>query len=187
MVISLFSVYFLAVLTGFAASKSLHLPGVSPTSYNSNDPVKVYRLLTYSSLTYLLTHSLIKLFVTKLTSIKTQIPYDYYALPYCKPSRQGLQSENIGEVLSGDRIGNHSFTNYFICLLIHSLVENSVYQLKAKEQKTCQVACAVKLKKEGKDQFVRAIDDEYHVHWIVDNLPVGMSSTNEKDEPGTHY
>ncbi len=56
MVISLFFVCFLAVLTGFASSKSLHLPGVSPTSYNSNDPVKVYRLLTLL-LTYFLTHS----------------------------------------------------------------------------------------------------------------------------------
>jgi transmembrane 9 superfamily protein 2/4 len=145
MVITQISACLFAVLVAVVSSKSLHLPGVSPSSYNDNDPVK--------------------LFVTKLTSIKTQIPYDYYALPYCKPSKAGLQSENIGEVLSGDRI------------------ENSVYQLKAKEQKTCQVACAVKLRKEGKDQFVRAIDDAYHVHWIVDNLPVGMSSTNENNEP----
>jgi len=46
MVITLVSVCFWAVLTGLAHSKSLHLPGVSPTSYNDNDPVKVRRLLT---------------------------------------------------------------------------------------------------------------------------------------------
>lgn len=45
-----------------------------------------------------------KLFVNKLTSTKTQIPYDYYSLPYCRPKKYGLQSENLGEVLSGDRI-----------------------------------------------------------------------------------
>jgi transmembrane 9 superfamily member 2/4 len=41
-----------------------------------------------------------------LTSVHTQMPYDYYALPYCKPKKFGLQSENLGEVLSGERIEN---------------------------------------------------------------------------------
>lgn len=44
--------------------------------------------------------------MSKLTSTKTQMPYDYYSLPYCKPSKLGLQSENLGEVVSGDRIEN---------------------------------------------------------------------------------
>ena len=44
--------------------------------------------------------------MNKLTSTKTQIPYDYYALPFCKPNKPGLQAENIGEALSGDRIEN---------------------------------------------------------------------------------
>lgn len=34
------------------------------------------------------------------------MPYEYYALPFCKPAKFGLQSENLGEVLSGDRIEN---------------------------------------------------------------------------------
>lgn len=42
-----------------------------------------------------------------------------------------------------------------------------------KVPKTCEVACVVKMKKSDKDAFVRAIDDEYRVHWTVDNLPVG--------------
>jgi transmembrane 9 superfamily member 2/4 len=50
--------------------------------------------------------------VTKLTSTKTQMPYDYYSLPYCKPVNLGLQKENLGQVVSGDR------------------VENSVYQVR---------------------------------------------------------
>jgi hypothetical protein len=48
----------------------------------------------------------VKLFVSKLTSVKTQIPFDYYSLPYCKPSLASRESENIGEVISGDRIEN---------------------------------------------------------------------------------
>lgn len=48
----------------------------------------------------------VKLLVTKLTSTKTQMPYDYYSLPFCKPSKIGLQRENLGQVVSGDRVEN---------------------------------------------------------------------------------
>ena len=60
-----------------------------------------------------------KLFVTKLTSTKTQIPYDYYALPYCKPKRANLQSENLGEVLSGDRIENSVYKVQSLIQTLH--------------------------------------------------------------------
>lgn len=43
--------------------------------------------------------------------------------------------------------------------------------------KSCEVACVKKLKKAEKEAFVRAIDDDYRVHWMVDNLPVGAFST----------
>lgn len=79
----------------------------------------------------------IKLYVNKLTSTKTQMPFDYYSLPFCHPTKiqvrgtgirvkilqrhvsadipaeyvfdalQG-ESENLGEVLSGDRIEKNS-------------------------------------------------------------------------------
>ena len=48
-----------------------------------------------------------------------------------------------------------------------------------KTSKTCEVACAVKLRKADQAAFIRAIDEEYRVHWIVDNLPVGMYATFE--------
>lgn len=41
------------------------------------------------------------------------MPYDYYSLPYCKPLKLTLQSENFGEVMSGDRIEN---SVYSVCL-----------------------------------------------------------------------
>merc|ERR1719247_1860867 len=43
-----------------------------------------------------------------------------------------------------------------------------------KQGKTCEVACAVEIKKSEAAAFVKAIDEDYRVHWIVDNLPVGM-------------
>lgn len=44
--------------------------------------------------------------VNKLSSTKTQLPYDYYYLRYCKPEKILNNAENLGEVLRGDRIEN---------------------------------------------------------------------------------
>ena len=45
--------------------------------------------------------------MNKLTSVHTQIPYDYYSLKFCRP-RGGIKqaTENLGEFLSGDLIEN---------------------------------------------------------------------------------
>ena len=43
-----------------------------------------------------------------MTSVKRQLPYDYYSLPFCKPGGGKLRykPENLGEILRGDRIVN---------------------------------------------------------------------------------
>jgi len=48
--------------------------------------------------------------------------------------------------------------------------------------KSCAVACMKTLTGSEKDAFARAIDEEYTVHWIVDNLPVGRFVTNEEKD-----
>jgi transmembrane 9 superfamily member 2/4 len=47
--------------------------------------------------------------VNKLTSTKTQLPYSYYSLPFCKPNMIVDSAENLGEVLRGDRIENSPY------------------------------------------------------------------------------
>jgi len=47
--------------------------------------------------------------VNKLTSIRTQLPYEYYSMPYCRPERIMPSAENLGEVLRGDRIENSPY------------------------------------------------------------------------------
>jgi hypothetical protein len=44
--------------------------------------------------------------VNQLSSIKTQLPYSYYSLPFCRPEIIVDSAENLGEVLRGDRIEN---------------------------------------------------------------------------------
>lgn len=67
MVITLFSVCLFAVLVNVVSSKSLHLPGVSPSSYNDNDPVKVYHILFLKNLSHMLPHSYIDLYTYSFT------------------------------------------------------------------------------------------------------------------------
>lgn len=50
--------------------------------------------------------------VNKLSSSKTQLPYEYYSLPYCTPDKIISSAENLGEVLRGDRIVN---SKYEVC------------------------------------------------------------------------
>ena len=57
-----------------------------------------------------------------------------------------------------------------------------IIKLEVKVPKACEIACSLKMKKGDKDAFLKAIDEDYRVHWIVDNLPVGMYSTNADRE-----
>ena len=47
--------------------------------------------------------------------------------------------------------------------------------MEAKTNVQCQIACGIKLKRNEKDAFVNAIEHDYRAHWIVDNLPVGIT------------
>lgn len=57
--------------------------------------------------------------VNKLTSTKTQLPYSYYYLPFCKPNIIVDSAENLGEVLRGDRIEN---SPYVVRSASHNLI-----------------------------------------------------------------
>ena len=59
----------------------------------------------------------LKVKVNKLTSTKTQLPYEYYSLGYCTPPVIENSAENLGEVLRGDRIENSPYVVSQIYLL----------------------------------------------------------------------
>ena len=48
--------------------------------------------------------------VNSLTSIETEMPFNYYSLPYCHP-QGGIKksAENLGELLMGDQIDNSPY------------------------------------------------------------------------------
>jgi transmembrane 9 superfamily member 2/4 len=87
-----------------SADASFYLPGVAPYSYEQFEDVSIFQTQCWQLSLFIKLQ--VKLFVTKLTSTKTQIPYDYYSLPFCKPKHEKEESENLGEMLSGDKIEN---------------------------------------------------------------------------------
>ena len=74
-----------AVLILQAVKAITYLPGVAPRSYGPEEPLKLY--------------------VNKLTSTHTQIPYDYYSLPFCHPKIKVVPC-HLGSCMEGDKIEN---------------------------------------------------------------------------------
>ncbi|CAA0821355.1 Transmembrane 9 superfamily member 8 [Striga hermonthica] len=123
-----------------------YLPGVAPEDFLKGDPLNVK--------------------VNKLTSIKTQLPYSYYTLPFCRPSNIIDSRENLGEVLRGDRI------------------ENSPYVFKMREPQMCNVVCRITLDAKSAKEFKEKIEDEYRINMILDNLPLVVPIPRSEQEGG---
>ncbi|XP_051150458.1 transmembrane 9 superfamily member 7-like [Andrographis paniculata] len=135
------SCYFCAVLVvglviGVSPANGFYLPGVAPRDFRKGETLEVK--------------------VNKLTSTKTQLPYDYYFLNYCTPSKIKNRAENMGEVLRGDRI------------------ENSVYSFSMRQPESCKIACHVNLSEASAKNFRKKINGDYRVNMILDNLPVAV-------------
>ena len=76
----------ISFLSLISQSSSFYVPGIAPVEFAKGDSIVVKAV--------------------KMTSTITQLPYAYYTLPFCKPDASKLEykSENLGEVLRGDRI-----------------------------------------------------------------------------------
>jgi len=134
----------LLVATATRSIDAFYLPGVAPIEYPEGGQVDLK--------------------VNKLTSVKTQLPYRYYTLPYCTPPTIQENVENLGESLMGDQI------------------ESSPYKIRLRVNETCKELCRVTLSEEGKDKFRSMIEDEYLVNWMVDNLPAATRYRRDSGE-----
>eukprot|EP00118_Oscarella_pearsei_P028511 m.2326 g.2326 ORF g.2326 m.2326 type:complete len:633 (+) comp8579_c0_seq1:46-1944(+) len=117
---------------------SFYLPGVSPQEYKLGEELEVKGV--------------------KMTSIKYQLPFEYYSLPFCKPE-EGIRykTENLGEVLRGDR------------------VVNTAYKVNILRDEPCRAICLkdgpMKFDSEASKSFFDRIKREYTLHMLLDNLP----------------
>jgi len=122
------------------SASSLYLPGVAPREFLDGEEVPVK--------------------VNKLSSTITQLPYDYYALPLCRPKELKYSVENLGEVLHGSKI------------------QNSAYELRM-GRSDFKVLCKVHLDATQAFGFGKKIREEYRVHMIMDNLPAATRMISE--------
>jgi transmembrane 9 superfamily protein 2/4 len=116
---------------------AFHLPGTGPRDYHENELVDVQ--------------------VNVLTSVNTHLPYDFYSLPFCLPTKKFRgEPENLGEILMGDRIKPSPFENIKIGL-------NS----------ECNVLCgSKKLNEKQKKTLADRVKSDYHVNLLMDQLPL---------------
>lgn len=135
------------------ASNGFYVPGVAPVEFKRNQRIEVKAV--------------------KMTSIHTQLPYEYYSLPLCLPKNGTFiyKSENLGEVLRGDRI------------------VNTPYEVHMAENIKCKLLChqknnPINWSVEESEKVASRIEHEYFVHLLVDNLPVATRLINpDTSEP----
>lgn len=120
-------------------AQAFYVPGVAPVEFGHGSTIEVKAI--------------------KMTSTHTQLPYDYYSLPLCPP-KKGLiyKSENLGEVLRGDRI------------------VNTPYNIEMAKTKDCQLLCnssdfPVVWTARQSALVAQRIKHQYSVHLLIDNLP----------------
>ena len=110
-----------------------YLPGIKPHEYEFQEGVKIK--------------------VNKLDSVLTQLPYDYYQLPFCKPG-DGVKkdAENLGEILTGDSI------------------ENSPYKVEMMLPSECNALCKKTYSKKDLHEFATKIDEKYRVNLLSKSI-----------------
>ncbi|XP_068181813.1 transmembrane 9 superfamily protein member 5 isoform X1 [Antennarius striatus] len=102
----------------------------------------------------------IEVFVNRLDSVESVLPYEYDVFDFCKDPSERRPSENLGQVLFGERI------------------ESSPYRFQFKEDVKCELVCQRTYKKD-KEEDAKKLDFlkmgmqlNYQHHWIIDNMPV---------------
>ncbi|KAL2087579.1 hypothetical protein ACEWY4_016407 [Coilia grayii] len=146
---SILSVLLVAGVLHYATS--FYLPGLAPVSFCEKDNGKENVPDCKST---------IELFVNRLDSVESVLPYEYTAFDFCSDVTEKRPSENLGQVLFGERI------------------EPSPYKFEFKKKEECKHVCTKKYDttlatdKAALDFLKKGMLLNYQHHWIVDNMPV---------------
>jgi transmembrane 9 superfamily protein 2/4 len=151
-----------------------YLPGVSPVNYAEKEEVELK--------------------VNKLTSVKRQVPYNFYDLPFCRPLHIVNKKENLGEILRGDRISNSLYKINFLeevnCAVLGASVgQSGIAPWKKGDQSPPD--CTHQYTRTDLEKFAKLIKNEYKVHWELDALPAAVPkhgvTVNGKSEYETGF
>ncbi|KAH8867700.1 Transmembrane 9 superfamily member 4 [Schistosoma japonicum] len=140
------SLIVLVYISSLRTSATVSVPGVTPNEFYKGESIEVRAV--------------------KLTSYVTQLPFEYYKLPFCRPKQLvDYPPENIGEILRGDRVVNTPFS------------------IRMAENAGCSEVCsAITISTAEATRLKNFIINQYSVHLSIDNLPCGtkVSSDNGK-------
>jgi len=123
------------------------LPGVVPHNFEEGDELELK--------------------VARIDSIKTQMPYPYYELPFCQLDERVHATQQLGASLRGDRI------------------ELSPYKLNFERDEACKILCKQTYSEDEMKKFTEKVQDRYRAYWLVDNLPVATKVDLADDEEKT--
>ncbi|KAI2502077.1 Nonaspanin (TM9SF) [Fragilaria crotonensis] len=139
-----------ALLLLLSPAAGFYIPGVQPQTFDRGADVPLK--------------------VNSMTSIHTQVPKDYYRLPFCRPAEgPKMASENLGEFLTGNKIQSSPFS-------LNMLVD--AY---------CTKLCQIKLSKLDAAKLKLHIKYGYHNNWIIDNLPSAAVGLTQDGARQKHY
>lgn len=138
------------LLLSSGTSSAFYMPWVHPVTFQAGDEVVMN--------------------INAITSVHTQIPLDFYAMPFCKPMVGPMTAnQSLGESLTGNKI------------------QNSPYSLKMRQEVRCAKLCQTTLNETSATLLDRAIRERYRNNWIVDGLPAAAVDTTSKQKKPKHY
>ncbi|XP_052026311.1 transmembrane 9 superfamily member 2-like [Apodemus sylvaticus] len=104
--------------------------------------------------------SSIQVYADKLYSVETVMFYDYDSFDFCQDSLKRTPSETLGQILSGEQ------------------VTSCPYKFSFKKEETCRKVCVKSYDPDNEDEMnklaflKRAIKQNYHHHWVIDNTGI---------------
>jgi len=129
--------------------EAFYLPGLAPVTY-CDKPTEVGQCTDE-----------IKLFVNRLNSEESVIPYEYEHFDFCPALANGAPAENLGQVVFGERI------------------RASPYNIRFNQDGgKCKTVCSKNYDSSNKEDVAKldflkkGMAMNYQHHWIVDNMPV---------------
>ncbi|XP_793969.4 transmembrane 9 superfamily member 2 [Strongylocentrotus purpuratus] len=139
--------------------EAFYLPGLAPVSFCAPEVQKAHEEDPSFC------KSDINLFVNRLDSVENVIPYEYDRYDFCQTKQEYSPSENLGQVVFGERI------------------TSSPYNFTFGHNNTCKKVCTKSYKAGGEEAekaemkhklnfLLRGIQLNYQHHWIIDNMPV---------------
>jgi hypothetical protein len=115
-------------------AECFYLPGVAPRTFRKDQPVKIK--------------------VQTLVSSESQLQFDYYQLPFCKPSKIVDMPENLGEALAGEK------------------AHTSNFKIRMRKDEFCKTLCRQTYTPAQMEEFQDFAILDYRVNMRLDNLPL---------------